>query len=935
MPASCSSDTLRPRLNPFAFPSDTTFRFVLLIVFAVSGSISSYGDLWFALRAAEVQPEQACVSTLLQRTQALPAELVDKLTIPLSPSYFEKLNLNITQLAHCSQLLRPEVEWQIVGIFLTITLALGIYFLFPVWMIWRVKLQPIGSEDAPGLLDELKHLCQEAELSPPPIFVWNPIKVDLPLAFGRRGRYYVALSGGFIASYFYADRASFRAILLHEMAHFRNGDVDKTYLTIAIWFAFAVTALTPSAAVFFWPGIHWSFVAGIPFYIVLWTCVIVLSGLGVLRTREYYADVLASVWDQTSVNLVRVLDAFPQPKGGRWRRFFRFHPEPAERRQTIKDTIGLFRLSFWDAFGIGVAGWFTVSSIQGIAVKFIPQEPQMFLGFYLLTSIGIPICVMSLAIGAAGIAVWRSAFAALMTGDDAHRNVGRVGVALALGFVLNASLIGLMGYIDKSIQLDNLLIPLEESFSTGLILLVSCFLIFSWIPGTVAAWLEIALQSKSPRPALISSVVIAMILVVTCFSGGAYLTMLLLRFPIQALGPSFSVYGLPFVFGLPLLVCVVVAWAFPLAACLWGKRKNLASLSAWAFLDRTPDEFPDKPPLRPHQAMMTGIVMGLIFCLALEILILRKYFPSGVANWIQSAFLWTETRASQAGMSGYEIVLSAAILQALTAAIAACRTQQLSVVHGLFAASVAGAIMAIGNYLVVGIGANQSLAETILVFITFLVQGALLALPTAIAASQVGNWAHRRYTSFIKAARNKSDDLQSPSKSMPKTTSRQKTKISTWSGVLLEEEDEHRGRKILNWFISSKGITALLFTMVILGGAYNIREVMLAARQADVYLKAAEQGNADAQFNLARMYFSGQGMRHDDAQAAQWTRKAAEQGHAGAQSNLVGMYAQGRGVTQDDAQAVQWFRKAADQGHAGARQNLQDMCARGIRQACS
>ena len=67
------------------------------------------------------------------------------------------------------------------------------------------------------------------------------------------------------------------------------------------------------------------------------------------------------------------------------------------------------------------------------------------------------------------------------------------------------------------------------------------------------------------------------------------------------------------------------------------------------------------------------------------------------------------------------------------------------------------------------------------------------------------------------------------------------------------------------------------------------------------------------------MYAKGRGVRQDDAQAAQWFRKAAEQGVAQAQYNLAVMYAKGRGVRQDGEQAVQWFRKAAEQGYPQAQ----------------
>ncbi len=73
----------------------------------------------------------------------------------------------------------------------------------------------------------------------------------------------------------------------------------------------------------------------------------------------------------------------------------------------------------------------------------------------------------------------------------------------------------------------------------------------------------------------------------------------------------------------------------------------------------------------------------------------------------------------------------------------------------------------------------------------------------------------------------------------------------------------------------------------------------------------AEQGNANAQFNLGLMYDNGQGVPQDYAKALQWWRKAAEQGDAGAQYNLGVMYGNGLGVPQDDAQAHMWYDLAA------------------------
>jgi len=88
------------------------------------------------------------------------------------------------------------------------------------------------------------------------------------------------------------------------------------------------------------------------------------------------------------------------------------------------------------------------------------------------------------------------------------------------------------------------------------------------------------------------------------------------------------------------------------------------------------------------------------------------------------------------------------------------------------------------------------------------------------------------------------------------------------------------------------------------------------------YQKAAEQGDADAQFNLGVRYGCGRGVRQDDVEATRWYRKAAEQGYSDAQLSLGFMYVNGRGVKQDDVQAARWYRKAAEQGLQEAKDAL-------------
>jgi len=93
--------------------------------------------------------------------------------------------------------------------------------------------------------------------------------------------------------------------------------------------------------------------------------------------------------------------------------------------------------------------------------------------------------------------------------------------------------------------------------------------------------------------------------------------------------------------------------------------------------------------------------------------------------------------------------------------------------------------------------------------------------------------------------------------------------------------------------------------------------------------RAAERGNAIAQYNLGVAYDHGRGVSQDFWQAAHWYREAAEQDYSPAQNNLGVLYENGQGVPQDFEQAAHWYRKAAEQGLAAAQYTLGLMCESG------
>lgn len=94
--------------------------------------------------------------------------------------------------------------------------------------------------------------------------------------------------------------------------------------------------------------------------------------------------------------------------------------------------------------------------------------------------------------------------------------------------------------------------------------------------------------------------------------------------------------------------------------------------------------------------------------------------------------------------------------------------------------------------------------------------------------------------------------------------------------------------------------------------------------QSDVgkLMRAAEAGEAQAQYELGLAFLTGDGVTQDDSAAVHWFTLAAAAGLPSAQGNLGFLYLQGRGVPRDPQQAVQWLRQAAGKDVAAAQHNL-------------
>lgn len=90
-------------------------------------------------------------------------------------------------------------------------------------------------------------------------------------------------------------------------------------------------------------------------------------------------------------------------------------------------------------------------------------------------------------------------------------------------------------------------------------------------------------------------------------------------------------------------------------------------------------------------------------------------------------------------------------------------------------------------------------------------------------------------------------------------------------------------------------------------------------------LRIKANKDIETQIVLGKMYENGEGVKQNDAEAYMWYKKAANQGSADAMYQLGRMTEQGKYVYPEslEEKAMVWYQKAADHAHKGALELLE------------
>ncbi len=670
------------RLNPFVFPSDTTFRFLLLLVAVVGANLYIWNWIWLAAGIDQKEQANAYFACTLEHQSAL-----------ASATSLEDRNAATDALSACLQAANSSLAyWMLGGTLLLLAVASALMLLVPTWIRRRRRLRPLRREDAPAVMDELGALVRESGIREEPAWLWDPLNPSpTGLAFGFPGKHSVALMGGLVTRQF-ADPPAFRAVVRHELAHLRNRDVDLTYATVSLWYAFLLVSVLPFAVVVADEGL--TTIVSLGWRMLALTLLVYLTRNAVLRAREVYADVRASVPDGPDGALRRILRGLPEQPSSLWRRLWRVHPDPSARLASVNDPRRLFPLGLLVAFGVGVASTIAFESLVTLLGIYVHDPVVLHM---LAAAVFAP-----LAMGAVGVGIWRSDWAALAERRTTP-STWPLGLAFGLGLLIGPELA-----LERIVRIEGETTLIESAAGSGApwiaALLGGVVLLLAWVSSAAQAWLRALAGSKQPTLATLAGLLLGSGML-AIFVGSFFA----LRATLGSIEVSRSVSAFDYaivsqaywvgpqwlwqlvwdsqtlvVLNQPVVVCALVAlWLFPVAA--WARRRTEVGEADWAFLDAGGRlQTPVLDRLRP-EPWLFGLAGGLACFLGFVALRLWAHADVDADSRVQDDFAFAFT---------YWMVAISLIAQVVVAAVTVARVREFRLVSGLAAAFTTAVIAA-------------------------------------------------------------------------------------------------------------------------------------------------------------------------------------------------------------------------------------------------
>ena len=353
------------KLNPFALPTETDARFLLLMISA---------------------PALALVLSILLRYTLNPDALNPFSAVPQAPGDLPLDEFFQAEVEFGRQLMLASISSLILPLLLiglTFLLAAIFYYDHPRRIRRQKDTVPLALQSDSRFVQELTTLSTQAGLqSLPSIELGKKLNSQDGQAFGVGHQKSLYLDGG-LRVLLRKSVENFRAIIRHELAHIVNRDIGRTYFAQSLWSAVIIVTILPlfvsilyllltstyskiangftSADLQDLLFVKLRFIAGLLLQSGGLITLVLLTRAGLLRTREVYADWRAALWGSAST-LASIFEAQSlRRKTGLSP--FRLHPSPKARLNTLHKPRLLFDIHFDVPFVVGV---FTALILNGL-----------------------------------------------------------------------------------------------------------------------------------------------------------------------------------------------------------------------------------------------------------------------------------------------------------------------------------------------------------------------------------------------------------------------------------------------------------------------------------------------------------------------------------------------------------------------------------------
>ncbi|WP_189957572.1 M48 family metalloprotease [Streptomyces alanosinicus] len=458
--------------------------------------------------------------------------------------------------------------WPLIGLVVWwIAIGLVVWWL-PAWRIRRRRYEQIGrvvpaSIASDGVLPDradlfalLARIQLGTDVAVPVTYLLDPLDPRCSaLAFGRPGHRCIVLSGG-SETLFRRDPVAFRTVLLHELAHIHNRDLDIGFLTIVAWRVTMPLMVLSILSNPFIPVIRGTstdsaLVALSAAESVTLLALAVMAPLlrnSVLRSRELFADAQAELWGSGTTDMSATLAGYFPSSRRRRPEVLRVHPSPQRRRAVLHDSQLLRTTSGWDWCAVGAGAMILRRSILG-------AWPA---GDVIGDQVGTAIAAVFITV-ALGMAAWQGT---AQEGQPQLRGRRSVAVSVALGLGLAAGSSLLQPDIIGAIFLVPA--PLWGQFLAWIPLLcLTAWAAQRWLGAVLASWAD-AVGAREGRAAKRVLWAVLGVASVPVYLGLAFLTLgLQLAMFKPIFGPGNALGGVAVLATLPAIFLLLPPLALP------------------------------------------------------------------------------------------------------------------------------------------------------------------------------------------------------------------------------------------------------------------------------------------------------------------------------------------------------------------------------------